>query len=241
MKWALIVGASGGIGQQIVDDLAAQGWNLYLHGNRHMDAINHKITTLQAQYPHQEFIPIQADLLAATGIDKIVNSLFQLDALVYTSGITYYGLLTEQTPQRWEELWQLHVKAPMMLCQRLQNKLAHAHCGRIVLLGSVYGKSGSAMEVAYSTMKGAQSAFAKAYAQEVASLGITINVIAPGAVDTPMNNIFSAAEKAAIDEEIPMGYFAHPDEITYFVTTLLAKKASYLTGQTLYVTGGWLY
>lgn len=241
MKWALIVGASGGIGQQIIDDLAVQGWSLYLHGNHHMTVINQKIVTLQTKYPQQEFIPIQADLLTPTGIDQVVNSLFQLDALIYTSGITYYGLLTEQKSQQWEELWQLHVKVPMMLCQRLQTKLAHAHCGRIVLLGSVYGKAGSAMEVAYSTMKGAQSAFAKAYAQEVASLGITINVIAPGAVDTPMNNIFSDNEKAAIDEAIPVGRFASPQEITYFVTTLLAKQASYLTGQTLYVTGGWLY
>ncbi|MBU3851164.1 MAG: SDR family NAD(P)-dependent oxidoreductase [Candidatus Paralactobacillus gallistercoris] len=241
MKWVLVAGASGGIGRQVVDDLAAAGWNIYLHGHQHMTAIFEHVTQLQKQYPQQEFIPIQADLTTDAGVMQLINNLFQLDALVYTTGITYYGLLTQQTSQQWETLWQLHVKAPMLLCQQLQTKLAHAHHGRIILIGSVYGKAGSAMEVAYSTMKGAQSAFAKAYAQEIASLGITINVIAPGAVDTPMNQLFSPAEKAAIDEEIPVGRFAQPAEITYFVKSLLAPQASYLTGQTLYVSGGWLY
>ena len=69
---------------------------------------------------------------------------------------------------------------------------------------------------------------------------ITVNVIAPGAVDTQMNKIFSESEKADIDAEIPIGRFASPDEISYWVLVLLSEKAGYLTGQTLYATGGWL-
>ena len=78
--------------------------------------------------------------------------------------------------------------SPLRIVQSLQDKLAESEFGRIVFVGSVYGGAGSAMEVGYSTVKGALSAFSRAYAKEVASLGITVNVIAPGAVDTQMNN-----------------------------------------------------
>ncbi|NFA48346.1 SDR family oxidoreductase, partial [Pediococcus acidilactici] len=95
------------------------------------------------------------------------------------------------------------------------------------------------MEVPYSMLKGAMSSFANAYAKEVASLGITVNVVAPGAVQTQMNANFAEDEIEAISEEIPVGRFAKPDEIAYLVETVLAETASYLTGQTIYVDGGW--
>lgn len=95
------------------------------------------------------------------------------------------------------------------------------------------------MEVPYSMLKGAMSSFVNAYAKEVASLGITVNVVAPGAVQTQMNANFAEDEIEAISEEIPVGRFAKPDEIAYLVETVLAETASYLTGQTIYVDGGW--
>src|SRR5699024_7203275 len=112
--------------------------------------------------------------------------------------------------------------------------------GRIVFVGSVYGGSGSAMEVGYSTVKGALSAFVAAYSQEVASLGITANVVAPGAVSTKMNLTFTPQERQEVSSQIPAGYFAKPSEISYWICSMLDQQASYLTGQTIYVTGGWL-
>lgn len=89
----------------------------------------------------------------------------------------------------------MQLRTPLRIVQSLQDKLAESEFGRIVFVGSVYGGAGSAMEVGYSTVKGALSAFSRAYAKEVASLGITVNVIAPGAVDTQMNKIFLKAKK----------------------------------------------
>jgi 3-oxoacyl-[acyl-carrier protein] reductase len=89
--------------------------------------------------------------------------------------------------------------------------------------------------------KGALSAFAQAYSREVASLGITVNVIAPGAVDTPMNAaMLAGGAKAALTDEIPAGRMAQPQDVAYWLQVLLAPEAQYLTGQTIYVTGGWL-
>ncbi len=135
---------------------------------------------------------------------------------------------------------QVHLLTPMLLLTSLQRTLARSGHGRIVFIGSVYGASGSAMEVGYSTVKGAQSAFVHAYAQEVASLGITVNVVAPGAVDTQMNAMFDPETLAAVKEEIPAARLAQPADVSYYVNMLMQVDASYLTGQTLYVTGGWL-
>ena len=129
---------------------------------------------------------------------------------------------------------------PVLLLQRLEEKLAQNDYGRIVLISSIYGKTGSAMEVPYSMVKGAINTFVKAYSKEVASLNITVNAVAPGAVDTQMNANFDEETLTAIKEEIPVGHLANPTEISYWVKVLLDKKASYMTGQTLYVTGGWL-
>lgn len=237
---ALILGASGDIGQAICRRLAAQGWSLYLHYFHQQQRVTDLQLELQRAYPRQDFFTLQADLTDETVVPALLQQLFQVDAVVFAEGITTYQLLQDTSSQQIETLWQLHVKTPMLLCQQLNAKLSRSTLGRIVFIGSIYGGSGSPMEVAYSTVKGAQSAFANAYAREVASLGITVNVVAPGAVDTQMNHMFSNADQAQLKADIPLGRMAQPNEIAYWVQSLLAPEADYLTGQTLYVSGGWL-
>ena len=99
--------------------------------------------------------------------------------------------------------WRCNYKSPLRFDPLLEAKLARSQAARIVFIGSVYGGAGSALEVGYSTVKGAQSAFCKAYSKEVASLGITVNTLAPGAIDTQMNQMFSGSERQAVKEEIP--------------------------------------
>lgn len=240
MKWALVVGASGDIGEKIACDLAAAGWSLYLHANIGIEKVNKLIEKLSLEYQKQDFLRVQADFNNLMQVEDIVKQLFALDALIFAQGTTHYGLFSQSTYANTAEIIQMQVLNPLRLIQLLENKLIKNGYGRIIFLGSVYGGSGSAMEVAYSTAKGALSAFARAYSKEVASLGITVNVIAPGAVDTKMNSLFSNDQKAEIDEQIPMGRFAAPDEISYWVKAVLDEHAKYLTGQTIYVTGGWL-
>ncbi|WP_125981059.1 elongation factor P 5-aminopentanone reductase [Loigolactobacillus iwatensis] len=236
---ALIIGASGDIGTVVARRLAKAGWSLYLHYFHSEQRVLQLQVELQQTYPKQDFFVLQYDLTEETHLDELTERLFQVDALIFAAGITTYGLFSETTSQQIEQLWEMHIKLPMLLCQRLAPKLAKNQCGRIIFVGSVYGGSGSAMEVGYSTVKGAQSAFANAYAKEVASLGITVNVVAPGAVDTQMNKQFSTAAKENLKMEIPASRLAQPDEIAYWVAALLDPAAGYLTGQTIYVSGGW--
>lgn len=239
MPSALILGASGDIGQEVARRQAAAGWHLYLHYNTHQDIVDTLVDELSAKYPKQDFIPIQADLTDLTAVDRVTSSLFGLDAVIVASGMTYYELFQDSTVAHMSDLMRVHLLSPMAIIQRVQDKLARGGRGRVVFIGSVYGQAGSAMEVTYSTVKGAQSAFARAYSQEVASLGITVNVVAPGAINTKMNASFGADVLADVRETIPAGRLGTPADIAYFVASLLDKQAGYLNGQTLYVTGGW--
>lgn len=240
MKWALIIGSSGDIGNQIALDLACQGWSLYLHYAHHKERILQLVKQFNLQYPHQDFIPIQSDLTDGCSVSQICQSIFSIDAVVFAQGTTHFKFLHDFRENELDEIIQMQFKAPIMILQRLEEKLSHSTAGRIVFISSVYGKSGSAMETPYSAIKGAINTFVKSYSQEVASMGITVNAVAPGAVNTKMNRMFDQNTLEMVKNEIPVGHLADPKEISYWVTSLLAPQAGYMTGQTLYVTGGWL-
>nr|WP_162253521.1 SDR family oxidoreductase [Companilactobacillus tucceti] len=239
MMHALILGSSGDIGTSIAKQLAQKGWSLYLHYNSNQKRVSKLITELQEEYPKQEFIPVKFDMVNDS-VSVLTKQLFTLDAVVFAQGNTYYKLLVDIEEEEIDSLWKIHIKLPILILKELQDKLAESKSGRVVFIGSIYGKIGSAMEVVYSTVKGAMSSFADAYAKEVASLGISVNVVAPGAVDTKMNQEFSSEDLENIREEIPANRLAKPDEIADLVGYLVNMKSNYLTGQTIYFAGGWL-
>jgi 3-oxoacyl-[acyl-carrier protein] reductase len=126
-----------------------------------------------------------------------------------------------------------------MLTKELLPKFLVKGSGNIVVITSIWGQTGAACEVAYSTAKGAQIAFVKALSKEVALNGIRVNAIAPGAVATPMMDGFTQEEVDQIAYEIPMGRLGQPDEIARSVAFLLSDESSYMTGQVLALNGGW--
>ena len=239
MKFALICGASGNIGAAISKDLAQQGWSLYLHYHQNEATVSSLASELHAEFPQQDFLTVQADFRSEDAAEKISQNIFALDAIVFAQGTTVYQLFDQFTAQQLEDLWQEQLKTPMLVIQKLVNKIMNVENGRIIFIGSIYGAVGSSMEVPYSAIKGGISSFVNAYSKEVASLGITVNAVAPGAVATKMNDEFNQAEVEAINEEIPVGRFGQPFEISHMVQSIIDERASYLTGQTIYVDGGW--
>lgn len=238
-KYALIIGASGDIGLDVAKKLAKSGWSLYLHYNNSNVKINELLEELTKQYSSQEFIKIKSDL-SKDNVEKIVDEVFSIDALIFAQGITEYNFFSSLSKEKIAELIQVNYQQPLLLVKSLESKLAKSKQGRIVFIGSIYGKIGSAMEVLYSSLKGALSSFVNAYAKEVASLGITVNVVAPGAVNTQMIKDFSEEELTELKEEIPMGRLAKPTDISFWIDVLLKPQAQYMTGETIYVDGGWL-
>lgn len=236
-KYALLTGASGGIGRATALELAREGWNLYVHYFQNVQELKRLQSDLK-QY-HIEVIPIQADLATAGGVNDLTKQIFQLDAIVYMSGIAPYGLFMDTNDETIETMLQLHVKSPLQLVRNLTPKLLRNQTSSIVLMSSIWGQTGAACEVIYSTVKGAQIAFVKSFSKEVAQNNILVNAIAPGAVDTQMLQGFSESEISEIESSIPMGRLAKPEEIAAAVSFLLSPKASYITGQVLAVNGGW--
>lgn len=236
-KFALITGASGGIGAATAKILAKEGWNLYLHYHRNEQRINNLLDEL-SEFPI-EIIPIRADLSVESGCEKIIGNIFQLDAIVYSSGNAPFGLFSDLDDETMDNAIQLHVKSPLILIRNLLPKLARNPLSQIVIISSVWGQTGAACEVVYSTVKGAQISFTKALSKEVAASGVRVNCVAPGAVNTGMLNRFSSEEIEGLEDEIPLRRLAEPEEIADTVSFLLSQKASYITGQVIAVNGGW--
>lgn len=240
MKAVLVTGSSGDIGSSICRTLAADGWSLYLHYHSNHQRITEMMHEFQEKYPKQEFIPIKADLIEDNAVQMVIDQLFSLNAVVFAHGTTEYGLLDDLTSERMDYLWKMHVKTPILITQAIQNKIHKSENGRVIFISSVYGEMGSSNEVFYSTVKGAQLAFVKAYSKEVASWGITVNAVSPGAIRTHMNNHFSETDLAILESRIPLGRLGEPSEISFWVQQLLKPESAYMTGQTLTVSGGWL-
>ncbi|WP_283589128.1 elongation factor P 5-aminopentanone reductase [Lactobacillus gallinarum] len=241
MKRAIVFGATGGIGQAICRDLAEDGWSLYLHYNSKKEAAEELGQKLFTKYPDQDFMPIKLDFeVDDAQLSEFVQNLLPVNAAVFAQGVTNYGFLGDEDLDNITRLIKINLTVPIKLTKLLEPQLMKQGFSRIVYLGSVYGGYGSALESVYSATKGGLSRFAQAYAREVASNNLTVNVIAPGAVKTNMNSIFSEDTIEEVQEEIPVGRWADGRDISYWIKVLLNERSSYLTGQTIYVTGGWL-
>lgn len=240
-KRALVFGASGNIGQSICQLLAEAGWSLVMQYHHNQEVVVNKIDQLTKQFPNQEFQSIALDFYQQDlDYSELLTSFGDYQALIFAQGTTDYQLFTETSDQQIKALFQQQLFTPMGFIKVAQEHLQQHQHSRIVLIGSIYGGVGSAMEVAYSSVKGAQTSFVNAYAREVAANGLTVNVVAPGAVNTQMNDEFSEDDLADLAMEIPVGRMAQPEEIAVWVKNLLEPAADYMTGQTIYVDGGWL-
>ncbi|MCQ6274166.1 SDR family oxidoreductase [Bacillus sp. V3B] len=236
-KFALITGASGGIGRSLALKLASEGYSLYLHYNQNQSSIMElldKLTNFNGEY-----IPIQADLTKPDGYKKLADNIFSIDTIIHNSGMSHYGLFVDTDKETLEKMTMLHITSPILLTKELLPKMIRQQHGNIVLITSIWGQTGAACEVVYSTVKGAQISFVKSLSKELALNGIRVNGIAPGAVNTSMMDNFTEEELDMIKGDIPMGRLAEPSDIAESVFFLLSEKASYITGQIVSVNGGW--
>lgn len=236
-KFALITGASGGIGRAIAEKLAADGYSLYLHYHENEASILELLNILGIY--HGEYIPIKADLTSPEGYKTLADQIFSIDAIIHNSGISHYSLFVDTENEVVEKMMALHVTSPIYLTKALLPKMIRQQYGNILFITSIWGQTGSACEVVYSTVKGAQIAFVKSLAKEMALNGIRVNGIAPGAVNTSMMADFSDEEIEMIKSGIPMGRMAEPEDVADSVSFLLSEKAGYITGHILNVNGGW--
>ncbi|MDQ0059728.1 elongation factor P 5-aminopentanone reductase [Paenibacillus harenae] len=237
----LITGGSRGIGAAIAIRFAAEGVNIVIHYLHSHEAANETARTCMALGAN--VMTISADLRSKEQLERMYDKLkshrMLPDILVNNGGISHYGMLMDVTEQEWDDVMAVNLKGMFLCSQLFMPHMIAGRFGRIINVSSVWGISGASCEVLYSTTKGGMNAFTKALAKELAPSGVTVNAVAPGAVDTVMMNSFNEEEKAALQQEIPAGRFGSPEEIASLVYFLSLPESSYITGQIISPNGGW--
>ena len=238
-KYALITGASGGIGSAIAKKLIDDDYHLYVHYHQNERAMTELIGSISINNKNI-VIPIQADLTKQSGVQYLIDQIqMPIDLLVLNSGMSFYGLVTDMSDDDIEQMVNIHITSPFRLTQKLIPTMIRKRAGTIIVISSIWGITGASCEVLYSMVKGGQNSFVKALAKELAPSQIRVNAIAPGAIETRMLSNFSTEELTELEQEIPLGRLGQPAEIANTVSFLASKQASYITGQVISVNGGW--
>jgi 3-oxoacyl-[acyl-carrier protein] reductase len=169
---------------------------------------------------------------------QAIAAMGRLDILVNNAGITRDQLFMRMSDDDWQDVLNVNLTSAMRLCRASVRPMMKARWGRIVNIGSVVGTTGNPGQVNYATAKAGLVGMTKSIAHEVASRGITANMVAPGFIATPMTDKLTDEQKAAINGQIPTGRMGAPEEIAAAVLYLASPEAGYVTGATLHVNGG---
>jgi 3-oxoacyl-[acyl-carrier protein] reductase len=237
-KVALVTGASRGIGRAIATRLAEQGATVIAaargdHAKACADeltAAGHRVEALTLD------VTDSAAVEAAPG--DIVKQHGRLDIVVSNAGITRDQLLMRMKREDWDAVIATNLTATFLLAQAAMRPMLKQRGGRIIAVGSVVGQMGNAGQTNYAASKAGLIGFAKALAREVASRGITVNVVTPGMIDTDMTKAINAGAKVDWAAQIPLGRLGAVDDIAAAVCFLASDEASYITGHVLAVNGG---
>ena len=236
-KTALITGATGGIGSAIARALHSQGAKVILSGTRQgsLDELAHELS----DRAHS----IAADLSDKSSIDSLIKQISDIstdgvDIVINNAGIVRDNLLVRMKDEEWNQVLDINLFAGYKLIQGLMRGMMKRRWGRIIGISSVVGSTGNPGQANYAAAKAGMIGFSKALAQEVATRGITVNVIAPGMIQTAMTDDLNEDQSARLLSTIPLGRLGSPEEIAASVIYLASDEAAYVTGVTLHVNGG---
>lgn len=235
-KSALVTGASGGIGADIARALHAAGATVGLSGTRvePLEALAKELGSRAHVLPCNLSNPEDVEGL----VKRAVEAMGAVDILVNNAGITKDGLVIRMSDEDWQSVIDVNLTATFRLCRAAIRGMMKARWGRIVNIGSVVGTTGNGGQVNYSAAKAGLLGLSKSLAAEVASRGITVNVVAPGFIATAMTDKLNDDQKARILTAVPAGRMGSPQEIAAAVLYLASSEAAYVTGATLHVNGG---
>ena len=235
-KAALVTGATGGIGAAIARALHAQGAEVALTGRRESElsalaeALGERVTVIPADLSDPE--------APAALVEKVEAELGGLDILVNNAGLTRDGLALRMGDKDWSDVLEVDLTAPFRLARASLRGMMKRRAGRIVSIASIVGVTGNPGQANYAAAKAGLIGMSKSLAQEVATRGVTVNVVAPGFVKTAMTDALNEAQKGVIMGRIPMQKMGLPEDIAAAVAYLASDEAGWVTGQTLHVNGG---
>jgi 3-oxoacyl-[acyl-carrier protein] reductase len=234
---ALVTGASRGIGAAIADELASQGATVIgtATSENGAAAIGER---LAAQGGHGRVL----DVANAQSVDALIDSIGKefgpISILVNNAGITRDNLLMRMKEEDWQAIIDTNLTSVFRTSKAVMRSMMKARKGRIINIASVIGVTGNAGQANYAAAKAGIIAFSKSLAKEIGSRGVTVNVVAPGFIDTDMTRSLPEDAKNAMLGQIALGRFGEPADIARAVAFLAGPSATYITGETLHVNGG---
>jgi 3-oxoacyl-[acyl-carrier protein] reductase len=237
-KITLVTGGSRGIGRAVVARLASRG-ALVVAAARG-DHAAETVAGVLASGGRAEAAPLDVtDAAAVTALVKgVVERHGRLDVLVNNAGIARDQLLLRLKRIDWDDVVATNLTAAYTCSQAVLATMLKQRSGRIVSIGSVVGQTGNAGQTNYAASKAGLIGFSMALAREVASRNITVNVVAPGLIDTDMSQALAERARTEWAAQIPLGRMGTPDDVAAAVCFLASDEAAYITGQVLAVNGG---
>lgn len=242
MKTVLITGSSRGIGRAAAVTFAQNGYNVAVNYNKSSEVAESLCSELeQLGVKAKAFQCDVADKYVVKEMVKQIEAdLGQITVLVNNAGIAEQALFSDITEEMWDRMFDVNVKGAYNCTQAVLPHMIHNKYGRIINVSSMWGISGASCEVHYSASKAALIGFTKALAKEVGLSGITVNCVAPGVIATEMNGHLSEDIIEELKNETPLNRIGTPEDVAEAIFFLASDKASFITGQTLSVDGGFI-
>ncbi|WP_377848158.1 3-oxoacyl-[acyl-carrier-protein] reductase [Bosea sp. UC22_33] len=233
---ALVTGATGGLGGAIARTLHAQGASVAISGTRAeaLEALAAELGERVVIAPCNLSDKDSVEALVPTAEEKLGG----LDILVNNAGITRDNLFMRLKDEDWDSVLAVNLTAAFRLSRAAVKSMMRRRYGRIVAIGSVVGTTGNPGQGNYAAAKAGLIGMSKALAAEVASRNITVNVVAPGFIESPMTQALNDKQREGILTGVPMGRLGEGADVAAAVAFLASTEAGYVTGQTLHVNGG---
>ena len=236
MQTWLITGCSSGLGRGFAKAVLKSGDQVIVTARR-----VETLKDLVDAYPEQALalsLDVTKEEDIKNAVEKGLERFGTIDVLINNAGIAQIKLFTDITPEEWRQMFAANVDGVYHCCRAAVPHLVRQHSGAIVNVSSIWGLCGASCETHYSAAKAAVIGFTQALAKELAPSGVTVNCVAPGAIDTEMNAHLSPEERRALEEEIPLGRMGTPEEAAAAIAFLAGEDARYFTGQVLSPNGG---
>lgn len=235
MKNVLVTGGSRGIGRACVEKFLKEGFTVSFIYNNSKDEAN-ELSSLGA-------FAIKADVSdpneAKRAVEKAVDYMGSIDILVNNAGISLIKLFTDTTDGDYYNIMNTNLGGAFFITREASKNMISNRFGRILNVGSMWGKTGASCEVAYSASKSALEGFTKALAKELGLSGIAVNCVEPGVIDTEMNKELDENTLKQLCDETPVGRIGKSDELADFIFTVATEKSGFLTGQIIGFDGGY--
>lgn len=237
MKAVLITGGSRGIGRAMVELFARNGYSVaFTYKNSEIHAKSLAETT--------GALAIRADSAVEADVKRAVKTATEaygkIDCLINNAGISSFSLFTDLSLEQWNEMLSVNLTGAFLYSKEVVPEMVSRKQGRIINISSMWGIVGSSCEVHYSTVKAGLIGMTKALAKELGPSGITVNAIAPGMIETEMNAILSEEDKAAIKDETPLMIIGQPVDVANAALFLASDAASFITGEVMNLSGGFI-